>query len=123
MGRSTVLIWSATTTKMTEQAAITMLPGAVTLGAGAQTMRLVIDDGGFNVNKIIVTEPPDADGDQVPDREDNCPQIPNPGQADYAMANEVLNKVAEAEAVRRGPGCPVKSIGWANSNSLKEWFR
>ncbi len=36
----------------------------------------------------------------------------NQGQADYAMANEVLNKVAVAERGRRGPGCVVKSMGW-----------
>ncbi|RIE05258.1 SDR family oxidoreductase [Cohnella faecalis] len=36
----------------------------------------------------------------------------NAGQADYAMANEVLNKCAQAEAKRRGPGCTVKSINW-----------
>ncbi|MFD2331655.1 SDR family oxidoreductase [Cohnella sp. GCM10020058] len=36
----------------------------------------------------------------------------NAGQADYAMANEVLNKCAQAEAVGRGPGCIVKSINW-----------
>src|SRR5262249_46250115 len=36
----------------------------------------------------------------------------NPGQADYAMANEVLNKVAAGEAHRRGPGCVVKALGW-----------
>ena len=36
----------------------------------------------------------------------------NTGQSDYAMANEVLNKVAVAERVRRGPSCLVKSLGW-----------
>ncbi|HEX4611994.1 MAG TPA: SDR family NAD(P)-dependent oxidoreductase, partial [Urbifossiella sp.] len=36
----------------------------------------------------------------------------NPGQSDYSMANEVLNKVAGAEARRRGDGCLVKSINW-----------
>ena len=36
----------------------------------------------------------------------------NPGQCDYAMANEVLNKVAQAEARRRGDGCIVKSVNW-----------
>jgi NAD(P)-dependent dehydrogenase (short-subunit alcohol dehydrogenase family) len=36
----------------------------------------------------------------------------NIGQADYAIANEVLNKVARAEAVRRGPGCHVRSLNW-----------
>jgi NAD(P)-dependent dehydrogenase (short-subunit alcohol dehydrogenase family) len=35
----------------------------------------------------------------------------NAGQADYAMANEVLNKVAAAEAAAR-PGCRVTAIGW-----------
>jgi len=36
----------------------------------------------------------------------------NPGQCDYAMANEVLNKVALSEARRRGPSCRVKAMGW-----------
>lgn len=35
----------------------------------------------------------------------------NTGQADYAMANEVIAKVARAEA-RRRPGLRVKSFGW-----------
>ncbi len=35
----------------------------------------------------------------------------NNGQSDYAMANEVLNKVAQAEAARR-PDMLVKSLGW-----------
>ncbi len=35
----------------------------------------------------------------------------NAGQADYAMANEVLNRVALAESHRR-QNCVVKSIGW-----------
>jgi hypothetical protein len=36
----------------------------------------------------------------------------NPGQCDYAMANEVLNLVACAERTRRGDGCVVRAIGW-----------
>ena len=36
----------------------------------------------------------------------------NVGQADYAMANEVLNKVAVHERSRRGGTCVVKSLGW-----------
>jgi len=35
----------------------------------------------------------------------------NPGQCDYAMANEVLNKVAQAEA-RNRKSCVVRSINW-----------
>jgi acyl carrier protein/NADP-dependent 3-hydroxy acid dehydrogenase YdfG len=36
----------------------------------------------------------------------------NAGQADYAMANEVLNKVAQTEAGWRGNDCLVKSLNW-----------
>lgn len=36
----------------------------------------------------------------------------NQGQVDYAMANEVLNKVAQYEQQRRGAKCLVKSINW-----------
>ena len=36
----------------------------------------------------------------------------NPGQSDYAMANEVLNKVAAREHRRRGGACLVTSINW-----------
>ncbi|ORB06584.1 hypothetical protein BST27_10895 [Mycobacterium intermedium] len=35
----------------------------------------------------------------------------NVGQADYAMANEVVNQVALAERTRR-PGCLVRALGW-----------
>jgi NADP-dependent 3-hydroxy acid dehydrogenase YdfG len=38
-------------------------------------------------------------------------QFGNPGQGDYAMANEVLNQVLSAEQARR-PGCLVRAIGW-----------
>jgi acyl transferase domain-containing protein len=36
----------------------------------------------------------------------------NAGQVAYAAANEVLNKVAHAEAARRGDECVVRSINW-----------
>lgn len=36
----------------------------------------------------------------------------NMGQCDYAMGNEILNKIANAEAVKRGDKCIVKSINW-----------
>lgn len=35
----------------------------------------------------------------------------NPGQSDYAMANEVLHQVASAEQARR-PGCLVRCLAW-----------
>ena len=36
----------------------------------------------------------------------------NRGQAAYAIANEVLNKVASTERARRGSSCVVKALGW-----------
>lgn len=36
----------------------------------------------------------------------------NIGQVDYAMANEVLNRVCRSEGVRRGGSCQTKSFGW-----------
>ncbi|MBW1867118.1 MAG: SDR family oxidoreductase, partial [Deltaproteobacteria bacterium] len=51
----------------------------------------------------------------------------NPGQADYAMANEVLNKIARTEAAMR-PDCRVISINWGPwdggmvSSTLKRAF-
>ena len=36
----------------------------------------------------------------------------NKGQVDYAMANEILNRVCQAEQIRRGNQCRVKSLGW-----------
>jgi len=36
----------------------------------------------------------------------------NAGQVDYAMGNEVLNRVAATEKLRRGDACVVRSIGW-----------
>jgi len=38
-------------------------------------------------------------------------RIGNKGQADYAMANEALNKIAQQESIRR-PDCRVVSINW-----------
>ena len=36
----------------------------------------------------------------------------NMGQCDYAMANEILNKVAAVESKKRGKDCVVKSLDW-----------
>jgi len=36
----------------------------------------------------------------------------NPGQCDYAAANEILNKLAWAEHARRGGACRVRALGW-----------
>jgi malonyl CoA-acyl carrier protein transacylase len=39
-------------------------------------------------------------------------RLGNNGQVDYAMANEILNRVCQAEQTRRGPEFTAKSIGW-----------
>ncbi|WP_296704872.1 SDR family NAD(P)-dependent oxidoreductase [Algoriphagus sp.] len=39
-------------------------------------------------------------------------RIGNVGQVDYAMANEILNKVCQSEQQRRGKTCVVKSLNW-----------
>jgi NAD(P)-dependent dehydrogenase (short-subunit alcohol dehydrogenase family) len=36
----------------------------------------------------------------------------NPGQADYAMANAILERVLAVEGARRGPSCQVRAIAW-----------
>jgi len=38
-------------------------------------------------------------------------RVGNNGQSDYAMANEVLNKIAQQESIKR-PDCKVTSINW-----------
>lgn len=56
-------------------------------------------------------------------------QSGNEGQADYAMANEVMNKVAAVEATRRQGSCLVRSIKWGPvdggmvDSQIKEIFR
>ena len=39
-------------------------------------------------------------------------RLGNKGQVDYAMANEVLNRICQTEQSRRGEGFLAKSIGW-----------
>ncbi len=56
-------------------------------------------------------------------------RVGNMGQSDYAMANEILNKVANKEAARRKGECLVKSINWGPwdggmvSPLLKDYFK
>jgi NAD(P)-dependent dehydrogenase (short-subunit alcohol dehydrogenase family) len=49
----------------------------------------------------------------------------NLGQCDYASANEVMNKVARAEAMRRGNRCRIRSLNWApwDSGMMTEFLR
>lgn len=43
---------------------------------------LYIASGNGSLTAIDIGPPPDIDGDGISDREDNCPDVPNPGQAD-----------------------------------------
>lgn len=51
------------------------------------------------------------------------------GQVDYAMGNEILNKVCDVERLQRGNSCLVKSINWGLwqggivSSDLQDYFR
>ena len=58
----------------------------VTPGAGVQTMRLAIDAGVFNVNKIVIAEPPDADADRDGDGDVCDPDDDGDGVGDGADA-------------------------------------
>jgi hypothetical protein len=42
----------------------------------------------------------------------------NAGQCDYAMVNEILNKLVNNEALQRVKSCLVKSITWGTWNGL-----
>jgi len=55
------------------------------LDAGSNTVRFeVVDHGGVTALDFVVTVSyePDSDGDGIPDATDNCPNTPNPDQAD-----------------------------------------
>ena len=44
--------------------------------------RVVLIPGGIDEARVITTCTPDADNDGIPDADDNCPNIANPGQED-----------------------------------------
>lgn len=68
-----------------------------------------------------VVPPPDADNDGVPDASDNCPAVPNPGQAnnDGDSQGDVCDPDDDNDTVADGPdNCPTAAnAGQADSDS------
>ena len=98
---------------------------AIVHGAGVIEDRLIIDKTRDQVERVIQTK---VNGlrsllNAVDDTElaaivlfsSVTARTGNKGQADYAMANEVMNKIARIEAHRR-PSCRVVSINWGPWN-------
>ena len=91
-------------------------------GAGVVADRRIAEKSDDEFERVVATKVLGLDALLETTREDPLEWIclfssvtgrsGNSGQADYAMANEALNKIARAEALRRGPSCLVKSIGW-----------
>ncbi len=90
-------------------------------GAGVLEDRLIVDKSSAQFERVFDTKVkgfralldglPDDDLKAIVVFSSVTARIGNKGQADYAMANEALNKMAAAEALRR-PGCRVVSINW-----------
>jgi acyl transferase domain-containing protein/acyl carrier protein len=91
-------------------------------GAGVIADRRIAEKTDEEIERVVATKVLGLDSLLEATREDPLERIclfssvvgrsGNPGQADYAMANEALNKIAQAEAARRGDSCIVKSIAW-----------
>ncbi len=52
------------------------------MGATIRRSDGTLSQGSFSLTVNTPVPPPDEDGDGVPDGSDNCPSVPNPGQAD-----------------------------------------
>ncbi|MDJ0817288.1 MAG: SDR family NAD(P)-dependent oxidoreductase [Desulfobacterales bacterium] len=94
---------------------------AIIHGAGVLEDRLITDKTVEQFRRVYDTKVKGLDNLLRATREDNlkylvcfssvAARMGNRGQVDYAMANEVLNKVALQESIKR-PDCRVKSINW-----------
>jgi acyl transferase domain-containing protein len=90
-------------------------------GAGVLEDRLIVDKSSAQFAHVFDTKVkgfralldalPEEDLKTVVVFSSVTARIGNKGQADYAMANEALNKMLAAEAGRR-PGCRMVSINW-----------
>ncbi len=117
----------------TSQGAIT----GIIHGAGIIDDRLITDKTEEQFNNVLDTKVEGLHAVLHATRKDNLKymvffssitaRMGNIGQVDYAVANEVLNKTAQTESVRR-PECNVVSINWGPwdggmvSSSLKKNF-
>ena len=94
---------------------------AVIHGAGVLEDRLIVDKSPEQFERVFDTKVkgfqallaavPEDDLKVIVAFSSVTARIGNKGQADYAMANEALNKLAWVESLRR-PGCRVVSVNW-----------
>ncbi|MGD8369317.1 MAG: SDR family NAD(P)-dependent oxidoreductase, partial [Desulfobacterales bacterium] len=94
---------------------------AVVHGAGVLEDRLIVDKTAEQFDRVFSTKVTGLISVLEATRKDPVRSIVlfssvaarfgNRGQADYAMANEVLNKIAQVESASR-PGCRVVAINW-----------
>jgi NAD(P)-dependent dehydrogenase (short-subunit alcohol dehydrogenase family) len=90
-------------------------------GAGVLHDRLIVDKSLDHFRQVYTTKVAGLNNLLDATRSDNLRHLilfssvsartGNTGQCDYAMANEVLNKMARAESLRR-PACRVTAINW-----------
>jgi acyl transferase domain-containing protein/NAD(P)-dependent dehydrogenase (short-subunit alcohol dehydrogenase family) len=90
-------------------------------GAGVLEDRLIVDKSPEQFERVFDTKVkgfqallaavPEDDLKVIVAFSSVTARIGNKGQADYAMANEALNKLAWVESLRR-PGCRVVSVNW-----------
>jgi acyl transferase domain-containing protein len=95
---------------------------AVVHGAGVRADRLIADKTDAQIDLVLGTKIDGLRSLLAATRGDDlaflllfssmAARTGNRGQADYAMANEVLNKVAALEQRRRGARCLVRALGW-----------
>jgi NAD(P)-dependent dehydrogenase (short-subunit alcohol dehydrogenase family) len=126
-GRAHYLAVDITDRDAVEQALTTVRStiGAITAvvhGAGVLADKLIVDKAPAQFNRVFDTKVVGLRNLLSATRDDLlkvlclfssvAARTGNVGQVDYAMANEVLNKVAISERARRGDHCVVKSIGW-----------
>jgi NAD(P)-dependent dehydrogenase (short-subunit alcohol dehydrogenase family) len=94
---------------------------AVIHGAGVLQDRLIIDKTSEQFEKVFDTKVKGLEALLAATQKDDLKylvlfssitaRIGNKGQADYAMANEAINKIAQQESIQR-PDCKVTSINW-----------
>ena len=95
-------------------------------GAGVTADKLVVDKDPAHATRVLATKLRGLENLLSATTEDPLrllvlfssvvARTGNAGQADYAIANEVLNAVARGEAARRPETCVVRSIGWGPWN-------
>jgi NAD(P)-dependent dehydrogenase (short-subunit alcohol dehydrogenase family) len=91
-------------------------------GAGALSDRRLVEKTDADLERVLAPKVRGLEALLAATREDPvrwlllfssvAARAGNPGQADYALANEILNPVAASEAAGRGAGVVVRALGW-----------